>query len=64
MTDELSVMGSDDHRGSSPVDLTEQIHDFEGQLWIEVASRLVGQDDFRVVDDSPGNGQSLLFPVG
>ncbi|MCK7518223.1 MAG: hypothetical protein MZV64_11125 [Ignavibacteriales bacterium] len=57
-------MAADDDRGALLADLLEQRDDLEGQLGVEVARRLVGQDDLGVVDDGPGDGHALLLAVG
>ena len=43
--DQLAIVRGDEHRRAAGVDLAEQVHDLERQVRIEVAGRLVGQDD-------------------
>ena len=64
MADQLAVVAADDDRGPLLVDLLEQADDLEGQLRVEVAGGLVGQDDLGGVDDGPRYGYALLLPVG
>ena len=45
----------------------EDLHQREnlvGALGVEVAGRLVGDDQFRVGDDRPGDADALLLPAG
>ena len=59
--DQLAVVRRDDDRRAAGVDLAEQVHDLERELGIEVAGRLVGQDDRRIVDERAGDGDALLL---
>ena len=45
--DQLAIVGGDDDRRAARVDLAEQVHDLERQIGIEVAGRLVGQQQRR-----------------
>ena len=58
---QLAVVRGDDHRRATRVDLAEQIHDFERQIRIEVAGRLVGEHQLRVVDERASDRNPLLF---
>ena len=42
----------------------EQVEDFVGDFGVEVAGRLVGDDQRRVGDDGPGDADPLLLPAG
>ncbi len=42
----------------------EKLHDLAAAGSIEIASRLVGQQDQRVGDDGAGNGHALLLAAG
>ena len=42
----------------------EELHDLVARPGIEVACRLIGQDDRRVVHERPGNGDPLLLAAG
>ena len=46
------------------IQLGEQGHDFVAGARIEVARRLVGQNDVRIVDQGAGNGHALLLAAG
>src|SRR5215813_6957030 len=48
---QLMIMGGDDDRGAEPVELDEQPQQPARHLRIDVAGRLVGQQQFRLVDD-------------
>ena len=54
-------MGRDNDRGPSCIDLTHEIHDFQRQIRIEVAGRLIREDDQRLVDQRSGDGDALLL---
>ena len=41
----------------------EQVHDFNTRLRVEVAGRLVSQEDRRVVHERAGNGHALSLPA-
>lgn len=64
MSDELSVVSSDDDRRPTFVNLAEEIHDFKGQFRIKVSSGLVSQNNLRIVDDGSSDSDSLLLSVG
>ena len=59
--DQLAIVRGDDDRRAARVDLAEQIHDFERQIGIEVAGRLVGEHELRVVDERARDGDALLL---
>src|SRR5439155_8040628 len=63
-TNELAIVRGHDNGRASRVDFTEQVHDVEREIGVEVARRLIGQHDVRVVDESAGNGDALLFAPG
>src|SRR5713226_4835317 len=58
---ELALVGGDNDGGAAGVDLAEQIHDLERQIGIEVAGRLIGEDEVRIVDERAGNRDALLL---
>ena len=62
--DKIAVMRADDNSGAVSVDLIEECHDGLGRLRIEVAGRLVGDDQFRVIEHGAGNGHTLLLTTG
>ena len=50
------------HHGAAPRgDLPEELHDAVGRHRIEVARGLVGQEHLRVVEQRPGDDQTLLL---
>src|SRR5450759_1944475 len=62
--DDGRVVGGHDEGGAGPVDPVEQIHDAHAGARVEVAGRLVRQEDQRPVDERPGDGDSLLLTAG
>ena len=46
------------------VQAVEDLDDLLARLGIQVSGRLVGQDDFRIVDQGAGNGDPLLLTAG
>ena len=46
--DDLDVVGGDQHRGAEGGDVLEQVHDLPGRFHVEVAGRLVGDQDRRL----------------
>lgn len=63
MAYQFPVVGTNEDRGSLLIDCFEKTHDFKSQFRIKIACGLIGQDDFWIVDDGSGNGDSLLFSV-
>ena len=60
-TNQLAVVGRHDHRRPARVDLAKEVHDFERQVGIEVAGRLIGEDDGRVVHEGARDRDALLL---
>src|SRR5690606_14237050 len=58
------VRDHDDRLLELPIQALEQIQDLVGALAIEIAGRLVGDDDFRIRDDGPCDGDALLLTAG
>src|SRR5687767_11190977 len=56
----------DEHHGDAVfhVQLLEDVHDLDARPCIEVSSRLVREDDRRLVDQRPRDGDALLLPAG
>ena len=48
-------------RRAARVDLTEQIHDLERQIGIEIAGRLVREHELRIVDERARDRDPLLL---
>src|SRR5436190_2381433 len=61
---ELAVVRGDQHGRAPRVDLAEQVHDLEREVRIEVAGRLVGEDDHRIVDERARDRDPLLLAAG
>ncbi len=57
-------MGDHDDSVALGVDALEFFHDGEGRVGVEIAGRLVGEDDFGVSDDGAGDGDALLLTAG
>src|SRR2546428_1902397 len=58
--DELAIVRRDDDRRAARVDLAEQVHDLERQIGIEVAGRLVGEHELRIVHERARDRDALL----
>ena len=58
------VVGGHDHGGAGLVDAVEQPHDALARGRVEVAGRLVGEQDQRPVDEGPGDRHALLLAAG
>src|SRR6516225_6559972 len=61
---ELGVMGDEQDRGAHLVDLLEQVHHLARHQGIEVAGRLVREQECRVPGDGARDGDALLLPAG
>jgi hypothetical protein len=57
-------VGDKDHGIAFFVDLGQESHDFVGSLGVEVACRLIGQDDGRIRHQCPCNGHTLALTTG
>lgn len=64
ISDQFPVMRADDDCRSFPVDCLEQRHNLEGEFKVQVSRGFVRQDDLGIVDNSPCDGDSLLFTIG
>ena len=51
-------------RDPALVELLKNPHDFDARAAVEIAGRLVSQDDLRIVDQSAGDGDALLLSAG
>ena len=54
-------MRGDDDRRAARVDFAEQVHDFEREVGIEVAGRLVSEHKLRIVHQRARNRDPLLL---
>src|SRR4051794_19318088 len=59
--DELTIVRGDDYGRPARVDFPEEVHDLEREVRIEVARRLVGKDQLRVVHERPRDRDALLL---
>ena len=60
----MVVVGDHDDGGAPPVQLREQLHDLVAVARVQVAGRLVGDDDGSPGGDGPGDGGALALPAG
>ena len=58
---QLAVVRRHEDGGPFRVDLAEQVHDLEGEIGIEIARRLVREDERRLVDERPRDRDALLL---
>ena len=62
---QILIVSDDDERDAVLAGEIEQDgHDFRAVVGVEVARRLVGEEDFRLVDDRAGDGDALLLATG
>ena len=61
---DVFLVRDDDDGVAFPRKLLEQRHDFRAGLGIEIAGRLVGQQDGRLVDQRAGDGDALALAAG
>ena len=64
LVDHRLVVGGHQHGRAGPVDPVEQPHDVDARLGIEVAGRLVGQQQRRMVDERARDRDALLLAAG
>ncbi len=57
-------MGNHDDCIAGGMNLFELFHDDMGRMRVEVTSRLVGEDDFGLRDDSASDSGALLLAAG
>jgi hypothetical protein len=62
--DDVGVVGGHHHGDAELVDPQEQLDDLPADQRVEVAGRLVGDDQARVVDEGPGDRRPLLLAAG
>src|SRR6185369_11570542 len=62
---DLRAVGDQEQRGAAfALQFQEQVEDGGAVHRVEIAGRLVGKDDARVVDEGPADGAALLFTAG
>lgn len=54
-------MRGNEDSGPSQMDASEKEHDFFGEIRVQIARGLIGQEDEGVLDKCPGDGDTLLF---
>ena len=54
-------MGHQDDRFSLLVQTNEEVHDLESGFPVKVAGRFIAEDNFRFIDQCPGNRYPLLL---
>jgi tagatose-1,6-bisphosphate aldolase len=59
---QLRVMGDDDERHAVRVERFEETHNLVARTLIEVASGLVGEQQFGLVNESARDGYALTLP--
>jgi hypothetical protein len=57
-------VGDDQNGGTGDVEVAEQFHDRLARRRVEVAGRLVGQQQCRAADERAGDGRALLLAAG
>ncbi len=62
---DVFIMG-DEHNGDAAlfIELAEQFHHFVAPRGVEIAGRLVGEDDGRIGDEGTRDGDALLLTAG
>jgi hypothetical protein len=61
---DIFFMGNEDDGVAGGLDATEDIHDLDGGLGVEVPGRLIGEDEGGVIDQRPGNSDALALTTG
>ncbi len=61
---DVRLVGNDDNRMSSPMELLKDRHELDPRGVVEIAGRLIGQQNARIICQRPGNRDPLLFSAG
>ena len=64
MVDDAFIVCSEDDCGAKLVDFFQNLNDLVGIDRIEIAGRLVSDDNIRLIDDRSGNSHALFFAAG
>ena len=64
LVDHEVVVGGHQDRRARSIDPVEESHDADACAGVEVARRLVAQEDRRSIDESPSDGDPLLLAAG
>src|SRR5262249_3024862 len=59
-----AIVGREEDGGPALVDLLEEAEDVDGELRVEVAGGLVGEDEGRLADDGARDRDALLLAAG
>src|SRR5688572_5351648 len=59
--DQIAIVRRQEDRRSAQIGLGEDLDDLRRQIRIEIAGRLVGYEDERIVDQRAGDGDPLLL---
>src|SRR3712207_3846153 len=60
----LLVVSRDEYGGADAVDAVQKLHDSHRRVRVEVAGRLVRDENLRLRDEGPGYRDALLLPAG
>ncbi|MEO7028365.1 MAG: hypothetical protein ABI147_03075 [Acidobacteriaceae bacterium] len=58
------VMRDKNNRAALGIEFLQYIHDQGTCRLVQISRRLIRKDQYRVVDEGPGDGYPLLFPAG
>ena len=58
---DVRLVGDHHDSNASPVQLLKDSHDFNAGSAVEVAGRLIREQDLRVINERPRNGDALLL---
>src|SRR5439155_13350629 len=61
---DVVLVGDQNDSVACPLQPVEQVHDFDAGSRVQVAGRLVGQDDGGMVHQGAGDGDALALPAG
>ena len=59
--DQVHIVGRDHHGDADVVEALEELHDLDGEVRIQVAGGLVGDEQHRLCDDGAGDSDALLL---
>src|SRR5688572_14570541 len=62
--DEMRVVGGNQHGRSETIELLEEVEEAGGKGGINIAGRLIGEEEFRLCHDGTGNGNTLFLAAG
>ena len=59
---DIWIVRHNNNRLTFPVQVTEDLHDLDTGLAVKIPGRLITEKDFRIVDQCPCDGHTLLLP--